>query len=175
VAGAVLAVGLTVAAVLVFVSVGDIVSSEFERFTTAAPAVVELPAGAERTIYTGDPTADLGFFRADPRCDVVNLTTSEAVPTRAAGSLTLTLNGRTYHAARLFEVGPAGRYRVSCPLDSAQAIPMAVGPRIRIFRSVARIFAAVAVAFISLCGGGAILAVTAVKRDDARRRTPAWR
>ncbi len=176
VAAAVLLVGLIGAATVVFLMVDEVTSAGFKRFTTTAPVEVDLSAGAERTIYTADPTADSGFFRDDPECKVVDLATGRAVPTGAASSWVLTLGEETYQAALSFRVDHDGRYRVDCSAEDLQPgslpnrrpVPMAVGPRIRIFRSAARVLGAGAIALFALCVAVAIVAVTAVKRHERR-------
>lgn len=172
-AAAVLLAGIVGAAVVIFLLVDDVTSAGFKRFTTTAPVEVDLPAGAQRTIYTGDPTAGSGFFRADPKCKVVDLASGAAVPTRPAASFTLTLREQTYQAALYFGVDHDGRYRVDCSAESSEAVPMAVGPRIRVLRSVGRVLAAGGIGFIALCLAVVIVVLTAVKRHEARRRNRA--
>ncbi len=173
--------GLVGAGVLVFLVVDDVTSAGFKRFTTTAPVEVDLSAGAERTIYTGDPTADSGFFRDDPECKVVDLTTGSTLPTEATASHVVTPGDGTYQAALSFRVVHDGRYRVDCSAEDLQPgslpnrrpVPMALGPRIRIFRSAPRVLGAGAIALFALCVAVAIVAVTAVKRHEQRHRSRA--
>lgn len=164
-AGAVLVVGVVVAALLVFSVVDDL--SGVSRFSTDRPVEGELSAGEQRTIYSA---ADGSSFRSEPTCQVVDVVTSQAVATTPATSLTLTLGEDEFRSLAHFRVPRAGRYRIICSADSTRPVPMAVGPRIALFRSVGRIFGAIAVGLVTLALTAVIVAVTAVKRNQRRRR-----
>ena len=158
--------GFLVAAALVASFVRN-VAGPLSRFSTVRPVEVELGAGAERTIYRDAATLTPAGAVA---CQVVEVATGRSVPTTPAGGLTLTRGSEEYASLADFEVDQAARYRVACAADNAHPVGLAVGPRVRILGSVARVFAAVGSVVVALLLGAAIVAVTAVKRHRHRRR-----
>jgi len=157
---------MVTAALLVFSVVRDVAG--VTRFTTGNPVEADLVKGEERTIYSSRP-ARQPSFRPEPDCEVTDAA-GQAVPTTRDGSFTLTLGEEEFHSVARFRVSEDGRYRVSCSLDSAEPIDLAVGPRIRIFRSIGRVIGAGAVGLVALAVAVAIVAFTAVKRHEHRRR-----
>lgn len=165
-AGAILAVGVVIAALLVFSFVDQV--SGVSRFTTNRPVEADLSAGDERTIYAGRPAR--ASFPPEPACQVAEVATGSTVPTTPASSFTLTLGDDEFRSLVHFEVDHDGRYRVSCSAHRARPVPMAVGPRIGVVASIGRIFGAFAVGVASLALSAVTIAVTAVKRNQHRRR-----
>ncbi len=161
-----LVAGAVVAAVLLFSFVDDLTGAS--RFTTGRPVEAELGAGAERTIYTAVNSAGSPSV-LEPACQVTELASGQPVPTRPAGAVTLTLGDDVYRSLAHFEVSRDGRYRVAC--NAGTTTEMAVGPRLRVFRSAGRIVAAIGTGVLALALGATIIAVTAVKRH--RRQKPA--
>ncbi|MDP8992937.1 MAG: hypothetical protein M3N31_07815 [Actinomycetota bacterium] len=165
-AGAVLVVGMAAAVALVALFVKD-VARPLTRFTTTQPVAVELPAGAERTIYRQTGSS---FFDPPLSCQVVDVATGGEVPTTSSLGFTLTLGDEEFVSTAAFRAPRPGRYRVACRADAAVPVRLAVGPRIRIVGGVARIFGAVAVVLVSVAVTAAIAVVTAVRRHQHRRR-----
>lgn len=165
-AGAILVAGFVVAALLVVGFVRNLAG--VTRFTAGQPVELDLSAGAQFTVYTGAVSTG-GSLAPAPTCDVVDVSNGQPVATAPAGPLTLTLNDDVYRSLAHFKIERDGRYRVSCSSRSGEPVPMVVGPRIRIGRSVGRILAAGAIGLSALGAAAAIIAVTAVKRYQARR------
>ncbi len=163
---AVLLLGIVTAALLVFSVVRDVAG--VTRFTTGNPVEADLVKGEERTIYSSGPVGG-GSLRLEPSCQVTDAA-GRMVPTTLDDSFTLTLGEEEFRSLARFRVDHDGRYRVSCSFDSAEPIDLAVGPRIRIFRSIGRVFGAGAVGLVALAVAVAIVAFTAVKRHEHRRR-----
>lgn len=165
-AAAILVVG-GVGAVLLVVSVFKDVAG-VSRFGTNRPVEANLEAGDQRTIYAG---VDASGFAREPTCRVADAGSGAVVPTtEASSSLTLTLGEDEFRPLANFEIERDGRYRVSCSMGTARAVPMAVGPRIGIARSVSRVLGAIALGLVSLALAAATIAVTAVKRNRHHRR-----
>jgi hypothetical protein len=158
--------GVVGAAGLIFLLVDEVTSGGLTHFTTDAPLEIDLPAGAERTIYRD--RADLS-----PRvsCKVEEAGTARPVPVRSATGFTLTIGDEELSSISSFEADEAGRYLVTCSSQSARPVEVVVGPRIRVFRSLGRVFSAGAIVLVALCLSAAIIAVTAVKRHQ-RRSSP---
>ena len=161
----VLVVGAVAASVLVISFVKG-VAGPLSRFTTTSPVEVDLRAGAERTIYRGSPDTTFGTRVS---CRVTEAATGQEIPVRLGGGFTLTLGDEEYVSAAAFEAPRAGRYRVTCSSDSAGSTPMAVGPRIRVARGVATIFAAIAIGLVSVALTAVIAVLTAVRRHQSRQ------
>ncbi len=143
------------------------VAGPLSRFSTGLPVEAELDAGAERTIYRdAAQIAPAGAVS----CEVLEVATGQPVRTTPTAGLTLTRGDEEYLSVANFEVSRAGRYRVACSSGSAQPVALAVGPRVRILGSVARVFGAIVSGLAGLLLGGAVVAVVAVKRNRHRRR-----
>ncbi len=162
-------VGLAVAVPLVFSTVMD-VARPVTRFTTDRPVEADLRAEASRTIYRGGLGTD-GSTTGTPECRVADVVTGQEVPTSPAGLVTLTLGTDEFRSLAHFRVERDGRYRITCSSSGDRPVTMAVGPRIRVFRSVGRVFAAAAVVLGSAVIAVPLIAVTAVKRHEHRRRS----
>ena len=158
--------GVAGAAGLIFLLVDEVTSAGLTLFPTDAPLEIDLPAGAERTIYR-----DLADLSPRVSCKVEEAGTARPVPVRSATGFTLTIGDEELSSIASFKADEARRYVVTCSSDSARPVDVAVGPRIRVFRSLGRIFGAGAVGLAALCLSAAIIAVTAVKRHE-RRSSP---
>ena len=165
-AAAILVVGGVVAVLLVVSVVKDVAG--VSRFSTSRAVEADLEAGDERTIYAG--VVDSGF-ESEPTCGVVHTGRGAGVPTTpSSSSLTLTLGEDEFRPLAQFEAERDGRHRISCSAPGVRPMPMAVGPRIRVVRSVSRVLGAIAAGLVSLALAAATIAVTAVKRHRHRRQ-----
>lgn len=165
VGAAVLLLGIVTAALLVLSVVRDVAG--VTRFSTSQPVEADLPAQAERTIYREDGQS---LLSAPVACEVSDLTTGERVAVTPNEGFSFEHSDEALVSMVRFRTSHAGRYRVSCSTDSTQPIDLAVGPRIRIFRSIGRVFGAGAAGLVALATAVAIVAFTAVKRHEHRRR-----
>ncbi len=137
------------------------VTGPLSRFSTERPLERQLPAGAERTIYSYEDPGDI-------HCSVTEVATGRDVSAVPSAGITLTIGDQELQSVARFEVERAGLYRVSC--SAPDPTRLAVGPRLRVFREVGRVFAAI----FALLGGAALAAVVvtivAVRRHQHRRR-----
>ena len=111
-----------------------------------------------------------GALGQEPECQVTDVASGQDVATSASRAVDLTLGDEEFRSLASFRVDRDGRYRVRCSNPGGEPVRMAVGPRIRVLRSVARVFAAIGVGLVSLGLTAAVVAVTAVKRNQHRRR-----
>jgi len=162
----VIVIGVTAGVLLVFSTVKD-VARPVTRFSTDRPVESDLRAGANRTIYSGG-LAGGGSSTGPPECRVGDVSTGQEVPTSPAGLVTLTQGSDEFRSVAHFRIERDGRYRITCSSTGDRPMTMAVGPRLRVFRSVGRIFGAAAVVLVSALIAVALIAVTAVRRHQSR-------
>ena len=164
-AAGVLVLGMGVAAALILSFIRAL-TGPLVPFTTVQPFEGEIPAGAERTIYREAGGPEL----ASITCRVTHTGTGEEVELRPGGTLTLQRKGKEFFSVASFEADRAGRHRVACPASAPDPVPLAIGPRVRLFATIASLFAAILVFLLAAGAAAAIIAVTAVRRSGQRRR-----
>jgi hypothetical protein len=158
-----------------FSSLVDDLTGPLTELRTPGQVAVELEEGAERTIYRqqredGRPIP--GANGREPTCTV----------TRADGGLvevndtlfawTLKRNGDRYEALYNFTASAAGSYEVACDQrdENLPAVPLAVGESIGFWDLITKGAGALALFFGGLIIAGAIAIITAVMRDNHKKR-----
>jgi hypothetical protein len=156
-------------------------ASAFERLTgpltqltTPGRATLELPAGAERTIYqqVRDSAARIAVpATADPEC-AVTLVRGGWIEVADASAFTLTRDGDRYEALFDFDATRGGAYRVSCEdrTRPQREVPLAIGRTIGLLGLLGDFGVALGTLFGGLAIATAIAVVTAVRRDGHKRR-----
>ena len=165
-------------AIVLFVSFGasafESLTGPLTRLTTPGRATLELPAGAERTIYqqVRDSSARIAVpATADPEC-TVTLTGEGRIEVADASAFTLTRDGDRYEALFDFDATRGGAYRVSCE-DRAHPqleVPLAIGKTIGLLGLLGDLGVALGILFGGLAIATAIATVTAVRRDSHKGR-----
>ena len=155
-------------------SAWDLLTGPLTRLSTPGHVTVELSGGAERTIYQKvreDSRPIAVPATAVPSCNVA-LVGDGRVEVGAASSLTLTRDGDRYEALEHFEAARAGSYRVTCSdrTDPGRRIPLAIGETIGLWELLGRLAGSLAALFGGLAIATAIATVTAVRRDNHKRR-----
>jgi hypothetical protein len=177
VAGAVgvLAVGLSVVLFISFFSsLVDELTGPLTHLRAPGQVSLELEAGAERTIYrqereSGSPVR--GGSGPDPRCTVTGADGGR-VEVGDSFEWTLTRSGDTYEAMYDFTAAQSGTYRVACEASDRVRgpVPLAIGESIGLWDLFKKAGAALAVFFGGLIAAAVIAIVTAVMRDNHKKR-----
>ena len=176
VAGAigVICTGISVALFIsLFSSLADDLTGPLTELQAPGEVSVQLDAGADRTIYrqfreAGTPVAT---GEQDPSCSV----TSDSGAQIEVGDTfewTLKRSGDRYEAIQDFSVADSGEYRVACETraGSREPVPLAIGESIAFWDLLRKGGLALALFFGGLLITGAIVIITAVMRDNNKKK-----
>ncbi|MGH3094973.1 MAG: hypothetical protein ACRDMV_03105 [Streptosporangiales bacterium] len=138
----------------------------FSGLTELGPGktTVQLTPDEEKTFYSSKPR-DLTAFPGVP-CQVSG--PGQYKPEPVFGSETLTRDGTTWHAILHFHVTKAGGYDVTC--GGQGSVRFAIGNKFSVGGLVGGIFAIIAIPFVGFLIGGAIVLVTALRRNGHKKR-----
>ncbi len=156
-----------------FSSLVDDLTGPLTEFRAPGEVTLELEAGAERTLYrqereSGGPVAP---GAQDPSCTVTG-DSGARVEVGDTFGWTLTRNGDSYEALYDFSAPESGSYRVACETrgNAREPVPLAIGESIAFWDLIKKGGGALALFFGGLIIAAVIAIVTAVMRDNHKRR-----
>lgn len=158
-----------------FSSLVDDLTGPLTEFRAPGRVTVELEAGAERTIYRQQRDDGRPIPGADGRAPTCTVTRADGGLVDVNDTLfpwTLKRNSDRYEALYNFTASEAGSYEVACdPRDeNLPALPLAVGESIGFWDLITKGAGALALFFGGLIVAGAIAIITAVMRDNHKKR-----
>ena len=155
-----------------FSSLVDDLTGPLTELRAPGEVSVQLEEGADRTIYrkvreSGTPVSPSA---PDPDCAVTG-PDGGSVEVGDTFEWTLKRSGDRYEALQDFSAAEAGTYRVACRLsDAARQVPLAIGESIAFWDLIKKGGGALALFFGGLIIAGTIAIVTAVMRDNHKKR-----
>jgi hypothetical protein len=158
-----------------FSSLVDDLTGPLTELRAPGEVTLALDADAERTIYRqeredGRPVP--GAIGREPACRITRDGGGVVELNDTLFPWTLKRNGDRYEALYSFTAPEDGSYRVACnPNDNAgEPVPLAIGESIGFWDLIKKGGGALALFFGGLIVAGAIAIVTAVMRDNHKRR-----
>jgi hypothetical protein len=168
-----LAIGLAVCALFVVMLV-DRLDFHLQHFAAGSSKVVHVDAGKERGIYAQTEGIRVGAsgIGVVTSCSVRPVGSDVAIPLHTPStSFTLTLGNDVYHERFWFKPSSTGDYTVSC--QGVEGTPLAVGPHLG-FRGLFVPIIGIVISFlIGLALTIAIPVITAVRRNNHKKRIQA--